>query len=234
MEKKEKLYEGKAKVIFSTDEPDKVIAYFKDEATAFNALKKEVIEGKGVINNKISSLFFKLLESHGIPTHFVKQLSDREMLVYKVDIIPVEVVVRNLATGSIVKRLGIPEKTEFKPPLVEFYLKNDELGDPIICYEHIIAMKLATDEEIKKMKDLALKVNEILSEFMDKHGIILVDFKLEFGRKDGEIVVADEISPDTCRFWDKKTGERMDKDRFRLDLGDLTKYYEEVLKRIKE
>ncbi len=234
MEKKEKLYEGKAKVIFATDEPDKVIAYFKDEATAFNALKKETIEGKGVINNKISSFFFQLLESKGIPTHFVKQLSDREMLVYKVDIIPVEVVVRNLATGSIVKRLGIPEKTEFKPPLVEFYLKNDELGDPIICYEHIIAMKLANDEEIQKMKELALKVNEVLSEFMDKHGIILVDFKLEFGRKNGEIVVADEISPDTCRFWDKKTGERMDKDRFRLDLGDLTKYYEEVLKRIKE
>jgi len=234
LEKKEKLYEGKAKVIFATDEPDKVIAYFKDEATAFNALKKETIEGKGVINNKISSFFFQLLESKGIPTHFVKQLSDREMLVYKVDIIPVEVVVRNLATGSIVKRLGIPEKTEFKPPLVEFYLKNDELGDPIICYEHIIAMKLANDEEIQKMKELALKVNEVLSEFMDKHGIILVDFKLEFGRKNGEIVVADEISPDTCRFWDKKTGERMDKDRFRLDLGDLTKYYEEVLKRIKE
>ncbi len=234
LEKKEKLYEGKAKVIYATDEPDKVIAYFKDEATAFNALKKEVIEGKGVINNKISSLFFKLLESNGIPTHFIKQLSDREMLVYKVEIIPVEVVVRNLATGSIVKRLGIPEKTEFKPPLVEFYLKNDELGDPIICREHIIAMKLATDEEVEKMKELALKVNEILSEFMDKHGIILVDFKLEFGKKDGKIVVADEISPDTCRFWDKKTGERMDKDRFRLDLGDLTKYYEEVLKRIKE
>ena len=234
MEKKEKLYEGKAKVIFATDEPNKVIAYFKDEATAFNALKKETIEGKGVINNKISSFFFQLLESKGIPTHFVKQLSDREMLVYKVDIIPVEVVVRNLATGSIVKRLGIPEKTEFKPPLVEFYLKNDELGDPIICYEHILAMNLANDEEIQKMKELALKVNEVLSEFMDKHGIILVDFKLEFGRKNGEIVVADEISPDTCRFWDKKTGERMDKDRFRLDLGDLTKYYEEVLKRIKE
>ncbi len=234
MEKREKLYEGKAKIIYATDEPDKVIAYFKDEATAFNALKKETIEGKGIINNKISSFFFQLLEKNGIPTHFVKQISDREMVVYRVEIIPVEVVVRNLATGSIVKRLGIPEKTEFKPPLVEFYLKNDELGDPIICSEHILAMKLATEEEIKKMKELALKVNEILSEFMDKHGIILVDFKLEFGRKDGEIVVADEISPDTCRFWDKKTGERMDKDRFRLDLGDLTKFYEEVLKRIKE
>ncbi len=234
MERKEKLYEGKAKVIYATDEPDKVIAYFKDEATAFNAQKKEVIEGKGVINNKISSLFFKLLEANGIPTHFVKQLSDREMLVYKVEIIPIEVVVRNLATGSIVKRLGIPEKTEFKPPLIEFYLKNDELGDPIICYEHVIAMNLATDEEVQKMKELALKVNKVLSEFMDKHGIILVDFKLEFGRKDGQIVVADEISPDTCRFWDKKTGERMDKDRFRLDLGDLTKYYEEVLKRIEK
>ncbi len=233
MEKREKLYEGKAKIIYATDEPDKVIAYYKDEATAFNAQKRELYQGKGVLNNKIASLFFELLKKHGIHTHYIKQLSDREMLVYKVEIIPVEVVVRNLATGSIVKRLGIPEKTEFKPPLIEFYLKNDELGDPIICYEHILAMNLAKPEEIETIKKLALKINEILSEFLKEKGILLVDFKLEFGRlPDGTIVLADEISPDTCRFWDLETGERMDKDRFRLDLGDLTKYYEEVLKRL--
>ncbi len=234
MEKREKLYEGKAKIIYATDEPDKVIAYYKDSATAFDAVKKATIEGKGVLNNKIASFFFKLLNEKGIPTHFIKQISDREMLIYKVEIIPVEVVVRNLAAGSIVKRLGIPEKTEFNPPLVEFYLKNDELHDPIICKEHILAMKLATEEEIEKMRELALKVNEILREFMKKQGIILVDFKLEFGRKDGEIVLADEISPDTCRFWDEKTGESLDKDRFRFDLGDLIEGYTKILEKIEK
>lgn len=229
----EKLYEGKAKIVYKAQDPDKVVIYFKDEATAFNAQKKDVIEGKGVINNKISSILFQILEKHGIPTHFVKQLSDREMLAYKTQIIPVEVVVRNLATGSIVKRLGIPEKTPFNPPLIEFYLKNDQLGDPIICYEHILALNLANDQEIKTIKELAFKVNQILKDILIKHDIILVDFKLEFGKKeDGNIVVADEISPDTCRFWDAKTGERMDKDRFRLNLGDLAKFYEEVLRRI--
>ena len=229
----EKLYEGKAKIVYQTQDPDKVVIYFKDEATAFNAQKKDVIEGKGILNNKISSIFFQILEKNGIPTHFVKQLSDREMLAYKTKIIPVEVVVRNLATGSIVKRLGIPEKTPFNPPLIEFYLKNDQLGDPIICYEHILALNLANDQDIKTIKDLAFKVNQVLKELLIKHDIILVDFKLEFGKKsDGTIVVADEISPDTCRFWDAKTGERMDKDRFRLNLGDLTKFYQEVLRRV--
>lgn len=195
--------------------------------------KKRCNRRKGVINNKISSILFQILEKHGIPTHFVNQLSDREMLAYKTQIIPVEVVVRNLATGSIVKRLGIPEKTPFNPPLIEFYLKNDQLGDPIICYEHILALNLANDQEIKTIKELAFKVNQILKDILIKHDIILVDFKLEFGKKeDGTIVVADEISPDTCRFWDAKTGERMDKDRFRLNLGDLAKFYEEVLRRI--
>ncbi|NPA53379.1 MAG: phosphoribosylaminoimidazolesuccinocarboxamide synthase, partial [Aquificae bacterium] len=164
----------------------------------------------------------------------IKQLSDREMLIEKVEIIPVEVVVRNLAAGSIVKRLGIPEKTEFNPPLVEFYLKNDELHDPIICEQHIYAMNLATPEEVQKMKELALKVNDILREFMKEQGIILVDFKLEFGRKDGEIVLADEISPDTCRFWDAKTGESLDKDRFRFDLGDLIEGYTKILEKIEK
>ncbi len=233
MEKGQKLYEGKAKIIYATNEPDKVIAYYKDDATAFDAIKKATIKGKGVLNNTIASYFFELLNQKGLKTHFIKQLSDREMLIYKVEIIPVEVVVRNLAAGSIVKRLGIPEKTKFEPPLVEFYLKNDELHDPIICEQHIYAMNLATPEEVKQMKEIALKVNEILSEFMRENGIILVDFKLEFGRKDGEILLADEISPDTCRFWDVKTGEKLDKDRFRFDLGDLVEGYKKVLEKIK-
>ncbi|WP_456393298.1 phosphoribosylaminoimidazolesuccinocarboxamide synthase [Persephonella sp.] len=234
MEKKEKLYEGKAKIIYATDEPDKVIAYYKDSATAFDAVKKATIQGKGELNNKIASFFFSLLNEKGIPTHFIKQLSDREMLIYRVEIIPVEVVVRNIAAGSIVRRLGIPEKTKFDPPLVEFYLKNDELHDPIICEQHIYAMNLAKPEEVAKMKELALKVNEILKEFMEKQGIILVDFKLEFGRKNGEIVLADEISPDTCRFWDAKTGESLDKDRFRFDLGDLIEGYKKILEKIEK
>ncbi|ACO03521.1 MAG TPA: phosphoribosylaminoimidazolesuccinocarboxamide synthase [Persephonella sp.] len=234
MEKREKLYEGKAKIIYATDEPDKVIAYYKDSATAFDAIKKATIEGKGVLNNKIASFFFQLLNEKGIPTHFIKQISDREMLIYKVDIIPVEVVVRNIAAGSIVKRLGIPEKKEFDPPLVEFYLKNDELHDPIICEQHIYAMDLAKPEEVQKMKELALKVNDVLREFMREQGIILVDFKLEFGRKDGQIILADEISPDTCRFWDAKTGEKLDKDRFRFDLGDLIEGYTKILEKIQK
>ncbi len=234
MEKREKIYEGKAKIIYSTDHPDKVIAYFKDAATAFDAVKKATIKGKGVLNNTISSFFFQLLNEKGIPTHFIKKLSDREMLVYKVEIIPVEVVVRNLAAGSIVKRLGIPEKTKFEPPLIEFYLKNDKLHDPIICEQHIYAMDLAKPEEVKKMKELALKVNEIIKGFMEKQGVILVDFKLEFGRKDGQIVLADEISPDTCRFWDAKTGESLDKDRFRFDLGDLIEGYRKILEKIEK
>ncbi|WP_293443551.1 phosphoribosylaminoimidazolesuccinocarboxamide synthase [Persephonella sp.] len=234
MEKKEKLYEGKAKIIYATDQPDRVIAYFKDSATAFDAVKKATIKGKGVLNNTISSFFFQLLGEKGIPTHFIKKLSDREMLVYKVEIIPVEVVVRNLAAGSIVRRLGIPEKTKFEPPLIEFYLKNDELHDPIICEQHIYAMDLAKPEEVQKMKEIALKVNEIIKEFMEKQGVILVDFKLEFGRKDGQIVLADEISPDTCRFWDAKTGESLDKDRFRFDLGDLIEGYKKILEKIEK
>jgi phosphoribosylaminoimidazole-succinocarboxamide synthase len=234
MEKKEKLYEGKAKIVYKADEPDKVIIYFKDSATAFDATKKAEVEGKGIINNKIASFFFELLKEKGIPTHYIKRISDREMLAYRVEIIPVEVVVRNIAAGSIVKRLGIPEKTPFDPPLIEFYLKNDELHDPIICEQHIYAMKLAKLEEVEKIKELALKINEILKDFMDKHGIILVDFKMEFGRKDGEILLADEISPDTCRFWDKETGEKLDKDRFRFDLGDLMEGYKQILKKIEE
>ena len=199
----EKLYEGKAKIVYQAENPNQVIIYFKDEATAFNAQKRDVIEGKGILNNRISSIFFTLLNQSEIKTHFVKQLSDREMLAYKTKIIPIEVVVRNIATGSIVKRLGIQEKTEFNPPLIEFYYKNDTLGDPIICYEHVLVMNLATEEEIKTIKEIALKVNEVLKDFLIKHDIILVDFKLEFGKLDDKtIVVADEISTDTCRFWE--------------------------------
>ncbi len=235
MKKLEKIYEGKAKILYKTDEPDKLIAYFKDSATAFDAIKKATIEGKGVLNNKIASFFFELLNKEGIPTHFIRQISDREMLIYKVEIIPVEVVVRNIAAGSIVKRLGIPEKTPFEPPLVEFYLKNDELHDPIICKEHILAMKLASESEVEKMRELALKVNDILRKFLKEQGIILVDFKLEFGRRpNGSIVLADEISPDTCRLWDEKTGEKLDKDRFRFDLGNLIEGYTKVLNRLKK
>ncbi len=234
MEKREKLYEGKAKILYLTDEPDKVIAYYKDDATAFDAIKKATIKGKGELNNTIASYLFEYLNEKGIPTHFIKKLSDREMLLYKVEIIPVEVVIRNLAVGSIVKRLGIPEKTEFNPPLVEFYLKNDELHDPIICEQHIYAMNLATPDEVQQMREIALKVNELLKDFMKENGIILVDFKLEFGRKDGKILLADEISPDTCRFWDAKTGEKLDKDRFRFDLGDLIEGYKKVLEKFKK
>ena len=234
MKKREKLYEGKAKILYITDDSDKVIAYYKDDATAFDAIKKATIKGKGELNNTISSYLFQYLNENGIPTHFIKKLSDREMLLYKVEIIPVEVVVRNIAAGSIIKRLGIPEKKEFSPPLVEFYLKNDELHDPIICEQHIYAMDLAKPEEVSKMREIALKVNDLLKEFMSKNGIILVDFKLEFGRKDGEILLADEISPDTCRFWDAKTGEKLDKDRFRYDLGDLIEGYKKVLDKFKK
>ncbi|RUM58967.1 MAG: phosphoribosylaminoimidazolesuccinocarboxamide synthase [Persephonella sp.] len=234
MERKEKLYEGKAKILYLTDEPDKVIAYYKDDATAFDAIKKATIKGKGELNNTIASYLFEYLNEKGIPTHFIKKLSDREMLLYKVEIIPVEVVIRNLAAGSIVKRLGIPEKTEFNPPLVEFYLKNDELHDPIICEQHIYAMNLATPDEVQQMREITLNVNELLKDFMKENGIILVDFKLEFGRKDGKIILADEISPDTCRFWDAKTGEKLDKDRFRFDLGDLIEGYKKVLEKFKK
>lgn len=234
MEKKEFLYEGKAKKIYRTEDPNLLIAEYKDSATAFDAIKKATIEGKGVLNNTIASFFFELLNKNSVPTHFVKKLSDREMLIKKVKIIPVEVVVRNLAAGSIVKRLGIKKETPFNPPLIEFFLKNDELHDPLICESHIYALNLATKEDIKIMKELALKVNEILKGFMKKQGIILVDFKLEFGKTDdGQIILADEISPDTCRFWNEKTKESLDKDRFRFDLGDLIEGYKKVLERIK-
>jgi len=235
MERGKKLYEGKAKVVYETSEPDKVILYFKDDTTAFDGLKKEKVEGKGVVNAEISAMIFQLLEKRGIPTHFLKRLSDREILARKVEIIPVEVVVRNYAAGSFTRRYGIPEGTKLERPLVETFWKNDELHDPLVCNEHIELLKLADLKDVEEMKKLALKVNDVLKEFFAAKNIILVDFKLEFGKTpDGKLVLADEISPDSCRLWDASTGKKLDKDVFRYDLGDLRKVYEELLRRLEE
>lgn len=232
MEKKEQLYEGKAKKVFATDDPDTVIVDYKDDATAFNGLKKGTIVGKGVINNKMSNYMFQLLEKHGIPTHFVKQLSDRETLVKKVEIVPLEVIMRNKAAGSFSKRLGIPEGSELKCPVLEFSYKNDELGDPMVNDSHVLAAGFATQEDIDTIKAMAQKINKILCEFFLSVNIELIDFKLEFGRFHDTIILADEISPDTCRFWDVHTHEKLDKDRFRRDLGGVEDAYQEVMKRI--
>jgi phosphoribosylaminoimidazole-succinocarboxamide synthase len=229
----EKLYEGKAKVIYKTEEEDKVIVFFKDSATAFDATKRAEIEGKGVINNTISSLLFELLEKSGIRTHYIKKLSEREMLVWRAKRFDLEVVVRNITAGSLCKRLGLEEGLELKPPLVEFFYKNDRLHDPLICAEHIKLLNLAEDWQVQNMKEMALKINQVLREFFKEHGLLLVDFKLEFGiLPDGSLAVIDEISPDTCRLWDAKTKEKLDKDRFRFDLGDLMEGYKRVLEKI--
>ena len=233
MTKKEQLYEGKAKKVFATDNPELLIVSYKDDATAFNGLKKGTISGKGVINNKMSNLLMKNLEKSGIPTHFVEELSDRESLVKKVSIIPLEVIVRNIAAGSFSKRYGVEEGFIFDTPTIEFSYKNDDLGDPLINEYHAIAIKLASKEEIETIKKYAFGINEQLRVFFAECGITLVDFKLEFGKtSDGTIVLADEISPDTCRFWDSNTGEKLDKDRFRRDLGGTEDAYAEVMKRI--
>jgi phosphoribosylaminoimidazole-succinocarboxamide synthase len=232
MKKKEQLYEGKAKKVFATEDPDYVIVDYKDDATAFNGLKKGTIVGKGVINNKMSNYMFQLLEKQGIPTHFVKQLSDRETVVKKVSIVPLEVIMRNKAAGSFSKRLGIPEGTELKCPVLEFSYKNDELGDPMVNDTHVLAAGFATQEDIDTIKEMAQKINKILCEFFLSVNIELIDFKLEFGRFHDTIILADEISPDTCRFWDVHTHEKLDKDRFRRDLGGVEDAYQEVMKRI--
>ena len=226
------LYEGKAKKIFLTEKDDELIQYFKDDATAFNAEKRGTILEKGIVNNAISAKLFQHLADAGIPSHFIQQINDREMLTRRVKIIPVEVVVRNRATGSIVKRLGLKEGLIIDPPLVEFFYKDDSLGDPLISEDHIRLLKLATPGQIEELRQQALKVNEVLNPFFQKKGMFLVDFKLEFGLWSGQIILADEISPDTCRFWDIQTGERMDKDRFRKDLGRIEETYQEVLKRV--
>jgi phosphoribosylaminoimidazole-succinocarboxamide synthase len=231
--KREKLYEGKAKIVFKTEEPDKLILYFKDTATAFDGVKRSELEGKGALNNTISSLIFEILNRKGIKTHFIEKVSEREMLVWRAERFPVEVVVRNIAAGSIVKRLGLKEGEKFEKPLTEFFYKNDELHDPLVCEPHIELLNLAPLEALPLMRDTALKVNEILSQFFSEHSITLVDFKLEFGRlPDGSIGIVDEISPDSMRLWDAKTAEKLDKDRFRFDLGDLLEGYRKILKRI--
>lgn len=233
MEKREQLYEGKAKKVFATDDPELYIVSYKDDATALDGLKKGTITGKGVINNRMSNRLMQILEKNGVPTHFVKELSDRETLVKKVSIVPLEVIVRNISAGSFAKRYGVDEGIVFDAPTVEFSYKNDDLHDPLINSYHAVALKLATPEEIGRIKELAFRVNSILKDYFIKLGVKLVDFKLEFGRlSDGTIVLADEISPDTCRFWDSETNEKLDKDRFRRDMGGVEDAYNEMMRRV--
>jgi phosphoribosylaminoimidazole-succinocarboxamide synthase len=231
----EQLYEGKAKILYSTNNPRLLVQYFKDDATAFNAAKKGTIGDKGIVNNKISSIIFKVLEEQGIKTHFVDVLNDREMLVKHVKIIPLEVVIRNITAGSVCKRLGLDEGVELERPLTEFFYKCDALSDPLVNRDHIIAFDWATAEEFEYMWKEALRINEALKEFWKVRGIKLVDFKLEFGRDlDGNLMLADEISPDTCRLWDSQTNQKMDKDRFRFDLGSVEENYQNLMKRVEQ
>ena len=233
MVKGKQLYEGKAKKVFETDQPDILLVSYKDDATAFNGIKKGTSEGKGAINNRVTNFMMQLLEKAGVPTHYVKELSERETLVKKVSIVPLEVIIRNISAGSFSKRYGVEEGIVFAEPTIEFSYKNDELGDPLINSYQAIALGLATREEIETIKKYAFKVNEEMKKFFASIGVRLVDFKLEFGKlADGTIVLADEISPDTCRFWDAKTNEKLDKDRFRRDLGNVEDAYREMMKRI--
>ena len=232
MKKGTQLYEGKAKKVYLTDDPDVLIVAYKDDATAFNGEKKGTIVGKGAINNRMSNYLFKQLEKEGIPTHLIEELSDRETAVKKVSIVPLEVIVRNVAAGSFSKRLGVPEGTEFTEPTIEFSYKNDELGDPLINEYFARALNLASWDEIETIKKYAFKINEVLKKFFLAAELRLIDFKIEFGRYHGTIILADEISPDTCRLWDVHTNEKLDKDRFRRDLGNVEEAYQEVMKRI--
>lgn len=233
MKKMEQLYEGKAKKVFATENPEMYIVEYKDDATAFNGLKKGTIAGKGVINNKMSNFLMQKLEEAGVPTHYVEEISDRETIVKKVSIVALEVIIRNISAGSFAKRYGVEEGIVFEQPTIEFSYKNDDLGDPLINDYHAIALKVATREEIDLITKYAFAVNDFLKAYMKKLGIDLVDFKLEFGKlSDGTIVLADEISPDTCRFWDEKTHEKLDKDRFRRDLGGVEDAYNEVMRRL--
>ena len=235
MTKKEQLYEGKAKKVYATEDPELLIVSYKDDATAFNGLKRGTIAGKGVINNKMSNMLMQMLEKAGVPTHFVEELNDRETLVKKVSIVPLEVIIRNISAGSFSKRYGVEEGIVFDEPTIEFSYKSDPLDDPLLNSYHAIALKLATREEIETIKKYAFTVNENLKAFWKECGVTLVDFKLEFGRlSDGTIVLADEISPDTCRFWDSETGEKLDKDRFRRDMGGVEDAYQEIMKRLSE
>ena len=233
MEIKEMLYEGKAKQVFATDDPEVVMVHYKDDATAFNGLKKGTITGKGVINNQVTNFMMQKLEQAGVPTHFVRELNERDTLVKKVQIVPLEVIIRNISAGSFAKRFGVEEGIVFENPTIEYSYKNDDLGDPMINTAQALALKLATPAEIETIRTMAFKVNEVMKAFFAEVGVDLVDFKLEFGRlSDGTIVLADEISPDTCRFWDSKTHEKLDKDRFRRDLGGVEDAYVEMRRRI--
>ncbi len=233
MQKLEQLYEGKAKKVFATEDANLVIVDYKDDATAFNGEKKGTISGKGVINNVMSNHMFQILEKQGVPTHFVEQLSERETVVKKVSIVPLEVIIRNISAGSFAKRYGVEEGITFDAPTIEFSYKDDALGDPLINSYHALALKLATKEEIEQIEKMAFKVNEVMQAYFDSLNVILVDFKLEFGKTtDGQIVLADEISPDTCRLWDKTTREKLDKDRFRRDMGGVEDAYQEIMRRL--
>ncbi len=233
MERGRQLYEGKAKKVFETDDPSVLLVSYKDDATAFNGIKKGTIAGKGAINNKVTNFMMQMLEKEGVPTHYVRELSDRETLVKRVSIVPLEVIIRNVSAGSFAKRYGVEEGIVFSEPTIEFSYKNDELGDPLINSYHAIALSLATRDEIETIKKYAFRVNDVMKEFFLGINVRLIDFKLEFGKlPDGTIVLADEISPDTCRFWDATTGEKLDKDRFRRDLGGVEAAYNEMMKRI--
>ena len=235
MEKLQQLYEGKAKKVFATNDPEKLIVEYKDDATAFNGLKKGTIKGKGVINNQMSNRLMAYLEKQGVPTHFIEEINERETIVKKVSIVPLEVIVRNISAGSFAKHYGVEEGIVFDQPTIEFSYKNDELGDPLLNHYHALALKLATMEEIETIEKYAFKINEVLKAFWLSAGVTLVDFKLEFGRlSDGTIVLADEISPDTSRLWDSKTHEKLDKDRFRRDLGGVEEAYAEIMRRLEE
>ena len=232
MEKKELLYEGKAKKVYTTEDPDVLIVDYKDDATAFNGLKKGTIVGKGAINNRMTNHIFKILETRGVPTHYIEELSDRETAVKKVEIVPLEVIIRNFSAGSFAKKMGMEEGVKFKQSTLEFSYKNDELGDPFINRYYALALGLATEEEIDAITKYAFIVNDVMREYFDSLGIELIDFKIEFGRYHGQIILADEVSPDTCRLWDKETHEKLDKDRFRRDLGNVEDAYQEVFRRL--
>ena len=232
--KLEMLYEGKAKKVYKTDDPFELLIEYKDDATAFNAQKKAVLTGKGPLNNEISTILFTMLHEAGVDNHFIRKLSDNEQLVAAVDIVPLEVIVRNVAAGSMAKRLGMNEGTPLSRPIIEFCYKRDDLGDPLVTEDHILELQLASKEDLSAIREMAAKVNEVLIRYFDVLGIQLIDFKLEFGRKKetGELILADEVSPDTCRLWDKQTGEKLDKDVFRRDLGDLPTTYRKLLERL--
>lgn len=232
-EVKEQMYEGKAKQVFATSDPEIVMVHYKDDATAGDGEKKGTIRDKGIVNNKLSNALMQKLEKEGIPTHYVQEINDRDTFVKKVEIVPLEVIIRNVAAGHFTLRMGVPEGTEFKTPILEFSYKNDDLHDPLINHYHALALGLATQEEINQIIAMAFKVNDVLKRFFSEVGVTLVDFKLEFGKtSDGKLVLADEISPDTCRLWDSKTGEKLDKDRFRRDMGGVEDAYQEIMRRV--